>query len=69
MALTFRDLKCENRLCAAHIFSLFSDVTFNLLSFIRHTIADNLISHSLNAAVVLQQLCWLIGAELSGVGF
>ena len=69
MALTFRDLKCENRLCTSHIFSLSSNVTLGLLSFVRRIIADNIISHSLNAAVVLQQLYWLIGADLSGVDF
>lgn len=69
MSLTFRDLKSENRLCTSHIFSLSSNVTFGLLSFVRHIIVDNIISQSLNAAVVLQQLCWLIGGGLSGVDF
>lgn len=77
MALSFRDLKCENRLCTLYIFSLSSNVMFGLLSFAGQVIADNnlqvaldaarTISHSLNAAVVLQQLYWIIVADLNGV--
>lgn len=64
--------------CVPHyIFSLSSNVMFGLRSFIGQVIGDNslqvaldtarTISHSLNAAVVLQQLYWLILADLDGV--
>lgn len=66
MAFIFRDLKRENRLCTSHIFCLSLNVTLGLLSFVRRITADNIISHSLNAAVVLQQLYWLLGADLGG---
>lgn len=66
MAFIFRDLKWESRLCTSRIFCLSLNVTLGLLSFVRRITADNIISHSLNAAVVLQQLYWLLGADLGG---
>lgn len=59
----------KSGLCILHIFSLSSNAMFGLLSFLRHIITGNILSYSLNAAVVLQQCSWLIGADLSGVDF